>query len=451
MATTLAPNDLAPAPLEHLEARIQQGAANLTAFEHGWLLDVAEFDRRRGWERWECQTAAHWLSWQVGLDLRAAREKVRVARSLEEFPLISAAMAEGRLSYSKVRAITRIATPATEQALVDMAMAGTTNQVERIVAAHRRAAPLDEQREMAQWANRGLWHEVQADGSVRITIHLPAEQATAFLSAVEQFASPPERLPDGSRVPRAARRADGAVAVADAAHAAAAEGSASSATKYLVTLHADAATIAAAVADDSPNSDEPRPADDGCCEVEGDGDACELPVGVSVETALRMLCDCDLETMHQLNDEIVGMSNRVSLVTGKARRAVLARDRHCRFPGCDRRAGVDVHHLRHRGKGGTNDLANLAVLCRFHHHRVHEGGWRVVATPTGLDFVAPDGRVLTSATPVPAGDARAVTAKGRTADDGRCQWLGERLHLNDALAALFSRESAGTAWQPRTP
>ncbi|MEN9646912.1 MAG: hypothetical protein RL238_3581, partial [Actinomycetota bacterium] len=231
MATTLtapspvAPSALAPAPLEQLEARIQQGAANLTAFEHGWLLDVAEFDRRRGWEPWECQSAAQWLSWQVGLDLRAAREKVRVARALEEFPRISAAMAAGRLSYSKVRAITRIASPATEEALVDMAMAGTTNHVERIVASYRRAAPVSQEREAAQWERRGLWHEVRDDGSVRITLQLPAEQATAFLSAVEQFVSPPEVLADGSRVPRAARRADGAVAIAAAAHAAEATGS----------------------------------------------------------------------------------------------------------------------------------------------------------------------------------------------------------------------------------
>jgi Domain of unknown function (DUF222) len=468
MATTLtAPSPVAPTPLEQLEARIQQGAANLTAFEHGWLLDVAEFDRRRGWEPWECRSAAQWLSWQVGLDVRAAREKVRVARA---FPVISAAMAAGRLSYSKVRAITRIATAATEQALVDMAMAGTTNHVERIVAAHRRAAPVSAQREAAQWAARGLWHEVRDDGSVCITLHLPAEQATAFLSAVDQFASPPEVLADGSRVPRAARRADGAVAIAAAAHAAEHSGSPTSAPKYLVTLHADAAAIATALAAEAAAqvaaaasgppterhgatvSPQPSPHEhDGCCEVEGAGDACDVPIGVSFETALRMLCDCDLETLHELGDEIVGMSNRSSLVTGKQRRMVLARDRHCRFPGCTRRAGVDVHHLRHRGKGGKNDLANLAVLCSFHHHRVHEGGWRMVATSRAFEFIAPDGRVLTSVTPTPPADSSAVAAEGRTADDGRCQWLGERLHVNDALAALFSRESVATGWQPRTP
>lgn len=125
-------------PLEQLEAVICQGAANLTAAERDWLLAVAEFDRRDGWTSWGCVSSAAWLSWQVGLDLRAAREKVRVARALLRFPLISAAMGRGALSYSKVRAITRIALPATESALVDMALAGTTNHVERIVSGYRR-------------------------------------------------------------------------------------------------------------------------------------------------------------------------------------------------------------------------------------------------------------------------------------------------------------------------
>lgn len=127
-------------PLERLEAVICQGAANLSAAERDWLLAVAEFDRRDGWAQWGCVSCAAWLSWQVGLDLRAAREKVRVARHLREFPLISAAMGRGELSYSKVRAITRIAQPETEAALVQMALAGTTNHVERIVSAFRRAA-----------------------------------------------------------------------------------------------------------------------------------------------------------------------------------------------------------------------------------------------------------------------------------------------------------------------
>ncbi len=205
-------------PLEQLEAVIHQGAANLTAFEHDWLLAVAEFDRREGWKLWECPSCAAWLSWQVGLDIRAAHEKVRVAWALERFPVIAAAMATGQVSYSKVRAITRIATPECEQALVDMAMAGTTNHVERIVSAYRRAEPIAVEREQAQHSRRGVFHNIEADGSVVITVRLPAEAGATVLSAIEHLVAPSVAEPDGTREPVSARRADALVDLAIAGH-----------------------------------------------------------------------------------------------------------------------------------------------------------------------------------------------------------------------------------------
>ena len=80
---------------------------------------------------------------------------------------------------------------------------------------------------------------------------------------------------------------------------------------------------------------------------------------------------------------------------GRLRRLVMARDRYCQFPGCARRASADVHHIRRRFHKGDNALSNLTVLCRFRHQRVHEGGWRVIQTPRGLEFEAPDGRATT--------------------------------------------------------
>lgn len=425
-------------PIEHLEITIWQGAANLTSAEHDWLLAVAEFDRRRGWERWATNSCASWLSWQVGLDLRAAREKVRVAHALVEFPVIARAMAEGALSYSKVRAITRIATEATQQALVELALAGTTNQVERLVSTHRRAAPHPDDREAAHWAQRGLWHEVQPDGSVLVTLRLPPEQATSFLSSAELFAPPPEELADGTRESRAARRADGAVAMAAAAHAAEAEGRTTSAPRYLVSLHADLD----AFDDDAP---------EGCqCDIDGLGDAIELPIGVASSTARRILCDSDVQIVVHRNGEVVNISDRSSLVTGKLRRLVLERDRCCQFPGCGRRAGVDVHHLRHREHKGTNDLRNLTVLCRFHHHRLHEQGWSARRVAEGLEFIRPDGVVISATQPTASGSAGHVRAKGRTADDGRSRWLGDRLDVGFAFEMLASHERVAR-WQPRTP
>ncbi|MSX93182.1 MAG: DUF222 domain-containing protein, partial [Actinobacteria bacterium] len=189
--------DLSDMPLERLEAELCQGAANLTAAEHTWLLQLAEFDRRLGWELWGCNSCVHWLVWQVGLDARTARDKVRVAQALTQFPLISSAMRLGHLSYSKVRAITRVVVAETEHSLVDMALAGTTNHVERIVAAYRRATPKSDgahdhaAHDRAAWAGRGLTHRLNDNGTITITMTVPTEPGVAFLSAVETFAAPP--------------------------------------------------------------------------------------------------------------------------------------------------------------------------------------------------------------------------------------------------------------------
>jgi len=93
-------------------------ASRLNAANRRWLALIAEFDRPEGWSDSVTQSCAHWLNWQCGLDLGAAREKLRVAHALERLPLMAAAMARGELSYSKVRALTRVATAAIGEVLL---------------------------------------------------------------------------------------------------------------------------------------------------------------------------------------------------------------------------------------------------------------------------------------------------------------------------------------------
>jgi hypothetical protein len=123
---------LAEIPNEHLEAAIAEGAANLAAAECRWLELVAEFDRRELAGSWGARSTAHVLNFMCGISLRTAYEQVRVARRLEELPLAREGFASGQLSYSKVRAISRIATPETEQTLVDTARTATASQMERL-------------------------------------------------------------------------------------------------------------------------------------------------------------------------------------------------------------------------------------------------------------------------------------------------------------------------------
>jgi hypothetical protein len=146
-----------------LAAQITELAGHLNAANRRWLALIAEFDRRRGWSDSLTRSCAHWLNWQCGIDMGAAREKVRVAHALEQLPLIGAAMARGELSYSKVRALTRVAGPATEQVFLSIALHGTAHHVETIVRQYRRAT---EAAELSREAQQQAGHHVRhwADG-----------------------------------------------------------------------------------------------------------------------------------------------------------------------------------------------------------------------------------------------------------------------------------------------
>ncbi|MBX5462615.1 MAG: DUF222 domain-containing protein, partial [Steroidobacteraceae bacterium] len=144
------PQDQSARTLAQLEAEITELAGHLNAAQHRWLVLIAEFDRRNGWAEAGCLSCAHWLNFKCGIALGAAREKVRVAHALEQLPKISAAMSRGELSYSKVRALTRIACPETEDTLLMIALHGTAHHVERIVQQFRRAKEAEELSREAQ-------------------------------------------------------------------------------------------------------------------------------------------------------------------------------------------------------------------------------------------------------------------------------------------------------------
>ncbi|HEV8396738.1 MAG TPA: DUF222 domain-containing protein [Vicinamibacterales bacterium] len=129
--------DLVPSTsIEQLGEAIADIAAGLHAATYQLLVLLREFDARSGWNN-GFMSCAHWLSWRTGIDIGVAREKVRVARALPELPLLSGALQRGEISYAKVRALTRIATPATEERLLGVAHHGTAAQVERLVRAWR--------------------------------------------------------------------------------------------------------------------------------------------------------------------------------------------------------------------------------------------------------------------------------------------------------------------------
>jgi hypothetical protein len=123
--------------LDRLEREIGELAAHIHAATCRWLALVAEFDRREGWAQEGCKSCAHWLSWRCALAPPAAREHVRVARRLCELPLTQAAFGRGELSYSQVRALSRVATPELEPTLLELARYATAAQLERALRAYR--------------------------------------------------------------------------------------------------------------------------------------------------------------------------------------------------------------------------------------------------------------------------------------------------------------------------
>jgi hypothetical protein len=225
-------------------------AARLHAATYELLVMLREFDACAGWNNgW--LSCAHWLHWRTGIDLGAAREKVRVARALATLPHISAAMQRGELSYAKVRALTRVATPGNEARLVDVALAATAAQVERLVRAWRRvdqieAAQQTEQRHL----HRSVTMHVDDDGMVivrgRLTPEIGAVVQRALEAAADRLFQETAKSPPGDRlvdeVTPAQRRADALGLLAECALDADLDRG-TAGDRYQVVLHVDAAAV----------------------------------------------------------------------------------------------------------------------------------------------------------------------------------------------------------------
>jgi hypothetical protein len=170
---------------ERLEDGLTTLAGQIAAATCRFLLLLAEYDRRRAWARWDCVSAEQWLSWRCQIDPRTAREHLRVAHRLTELPAVTEQFRAGRLSYSKVRAITRVATPDNVDDLLSLARYGTAAQLERAVAAYRRVGRFDDDATAAeQLRARRLDWRYEGDGSIVIRARLPADRGQLVLTAI---------------------------------------------------------------------------------------------------------------------------------------------------------------------------------------------------------------------------------------------------------------------------
>jgi len=418
--------------LEALEDQIATLAAHIHAATHRLLTLIAEFDRRRGWELGGHRSCAYWLSSRTGIDLGAAREKVRAARALEDLPQTSASMARGELSFSKVRALTRVATEVNEGELLEFARGCTTAQLERMVRGFRRGSRADEAAlERERHRSRTLSVFPDDDGMYVVRGRLPAEVGALLMRAVEAASDALYReerdwplhtdgsgpRAEGSRLeaggpvtgtvfPRpdadteslrkaARRRADALGLLVERAWAAGFGGRNGGEARAGGEAEDGGAEDGEAEAGGENEGGDPIPipisgsragryqvvlhVEAETLKAEGEPGRSELEDGtrVSAETSGRLSCDASLvRVRHAPDGSILDVGRRTRTIPPALRRALEVRDQGCRFPGCGLRF-AEGHHVKHWADGGETSLGNTLLLCRHHHRLVHEGGWTV--------------------------------------------------------------------------
>jgi 5-methylcytosine-specific restriction endonuclease McrA len=431
------------ADLDRLGDEIAELSAHLDAATAQVLDLIREFDARLGWNN-GFRSCAAWLSWRIGLDLGAARERVRVARALGGLPRLAQALARGELSYAKVRALTRVATSETEERLLAVGRAGTAEHVERIVRGWRRVDRIAEAKETTRRHKSRALHVYQdEDGMVVIRGRLAPEVGAVVMKALEAARETLYRrswqtfedagrdnVSAGTSFPEATptmaqQQADALVLVAETSLHHGTDGGASG-ERYQVVVHVDAPVLA---------------------DTEAPGaSVLENGTHVSAETCRRLACDASRVVMrHDKHGRVVEISARTRTIPPALRRALDYRDHGCRFPGCGLPFGQG-HHIRHWAHGGPTTLSNLALLCRRHHRAVHEEGYQVEREADGvLRFRRPDGAPLPTVPPPPTvptnavdvlrsqHDAQGLHIHPQTSMPG---WRGERLNLGWAISVL---------------
>ena len=394
--------DLDELPLPDLESFVTGHAALVASETASYLRLLSAFDRREGWRGDGVRSCAHWLNWKVGTSLRTAHEQLRVGRALDALPLTWAAFSDGRLSYSRVRAITRVASPTNEAGLVERAMVCTGAQLEQIVRAYEQMRRLDD--ETPPPVPECRLRQPSDDQSVLTLKGSPADIELIWRAIHAAMVFDEERPVDE-------RRADALVAVADSYLAGGpVDRSGSDRTHVVVHEHR--------VAGDGPRSGEdlrsgdaegherrysgsdvPRNADSGSTEpgVPSTRTHAHLDDGTPLSRAeYERLTSDAATTLVTLDDgDAPTVGRKSSGISAGLRRQLAERDQgRCQWPGCSARHHLHAHHVVHRSHGGPTILSNLVLLCGHHHRVLHQAGYRLRRVRDEWQAVRPDGTVV---------------------------------------------------------
>ena len=455
-----------------IEERIATQAATLDAATHVLLADIRIWDVENGWAKQGARSCADWLSWRVGWTGSTAREHIRVARKLGELPAIDAALQRGEISYCKVRAITRVATPENEAILLQDAKLTTGAQLDKICrkfssvlySAQPRSEALDRERRYVRKLSR-------EDGMVKIEAVLHPEEAAVVWAALEatgrslQKATPPRSDERSGRVtpvrkPDATKHATRADEPGTQEHVA----------ERVSTKHAsaeapgeiwrpafapsfDRANALVAMGEVVLRGDRVNRSpvelvitttreclahpDEACGLAVTQDATCIAPVA-----ARRLACDAGVVEMEvDGRGTPLDVGRRVRTVSAQLKRALEHRDPTCKFPGCTNHLFTEAHHIEHWIDGGETKLSNLVRLCSFHHRFVHEYGYRIELDHDLLPrFKTPVGTPVSEA-PMPSPGVLTHRAT-ITLETNACGWDGQPLHYDLIVGGLY-RETMG--------
>jgi hypothetical protein len=469
------------APLPDLEAELCGWAGRIAAATCRMLQVLAAFDRRAGWSGLGMASCAHWLAWRCGMSVRTAQEHVAVARALEELPSVRSAFAEGRLSYSKVRAVARVADTESDRCWLNHALHCTAGQLERLASRYHQltADPA------AQRAARRVSWRCGSEGMFRLSAVLTAEEGARLAAAIDAAraslddSSPPpaEGRPgsvptDGEvmALPRDRRAdADALVALADGFLSRPAPRL--MAPMQTLTVHLDAEAL---IAPNDPSTPATTKSNDTIPESDAAGVSstslvdrlargllrCDVEPGIGLPRAVLKRLGCDALVRGLLRDgdgSPLALGRRQRVPTARLRDAVYARDQGiCQYPGCERTRWLHIHHLREwLADEGETDLENLTLLCSRHHGLVHEEGIRLERRDKLLVAVLSDGSIVLPSPGLDPGNrpaedltatVGAVPADAiHTQDGGRLSWDSSMLVLIQARRPPQPSPTAGWA------
>jgi hypothetical protein len=426
---------------EELESSLLRGTAVQSAYLASWLAALGEFDRRQLWLKAGFHSCVAWLMARCGSSSRAARDHVSVATRLESAPLVRAALAEGRLSFSKVRALCRVVKPENEEFLVGLALDMTAAQLERHVRNYEVSQRLSsDEDEVGRRSKCGITTWTDMEGLVHHEVVLPPEEGKLLERAIEYGM---DQVYKERRAAEKAARAEGRepeLAPVRTAKQRRYDGLTWVCRQGLLNAERDPSGV---------------PVDDpflivfhvqeGTAAVDEKGNV-DLGGGVSVTPAVlkRLCCSSMVQAMLVGDDgrRPLDLGRRARLVQPKQKTALAAMYPACEFPGCEVPVRwCQFHHVRWWNRdGGSSDLDNLRPLCRRHHSLVHEGGWELVIDPSDrLVAISPRGRrfdgsqVLTDEAVSHESMVADLEAMGFNFDDAERleslggRWRGERL------------------------